>query len=124
MNGFQEYAEGIAKRAKDVVYEVAGKSTTEKNTALKAMADSINDHRAYIIDVNKKDLEFAGSQGKNTAYIDRLTLNDKRIDGMIQAIREIIALPDPVGSGNMITKRPNGLKIQKVRVPIGVVAMI
>ncbi|NPV01820.1 MAG: glutamate-5-semialdehyde dehydrogenase [Brevinematales bacterium] len=124
MNGMQEYAEGIAKRAKDVVYEVAAKSTTEKNAALKAMADSINDHRSYITDVNKKDLEYALSQGKNPAYIDRLTLNDQRIDGMIRAIKDIIALPDPVGSGTLITRRPNGLKIQKVRVPIGVVAMI
>ncbi|OHD54572.1 MAG: glutamate-5-semialdehyde dehydrogenase [Spirochaetes bacterium GWF1_51_8] len=124
MNGIKEYAEGLAKRAKDIVYEVAGKGTNDKNAALIAMAESINDHRSYIIDVNKKDLEFAEASGKNAAYLERLMLNDKRIDGMIQAIRDIAALPDPVGSGNMLSRRPNGLKIMKVRVPIGVVMMV
>lgn len=124
MSEFKDYIENIAKRAREVSFEVANKSTIEKNKALAAIAEHIRKNAVYIQEENKKDIEFAESNGKSKAIIDRLVLNDKRIDGMISAIEDIIALPDPIGSGNLISKRPNGLRLHKVRVPIGVVAMI
>ncbi len=124
MSEYRNYIEEIAKRAREVSFDVATRSTDEKNRALKAMADSIRDRKTQIIEVNQKDIEFSREIGKSQAIIDRLVLNEKRIAGMVQAIEEIIALPDPVGRGNLTTRRPNGLKMQKVRVPIGVVAMI
>jgi len=124
MSEYRTYIEAIAKKAREVSFDVQNRSTEEKNRALKAMAESILDQQKQIIEMNKKDIEFSKSIGKSTAIIDRLVLNEKRIAGMAQAIEEIIALPDPVGKGNSLMRRPNGLKLQKVRVPIGVVAMI
>lgn len=124
MSEYRTYIEGIAKKAREVSFDIQNRSTEEKNRALKAMAESILDQQKQIIEVNQKDIEFSKSIGKSKAIIDRLVLNEKRIVGMSQAIEEIIALPDPVGKGNTLMRRPNGLKLQKVRVPIGVVAMI
>ena len=118
------YAEKIAKRAHAVSYEIATKSTNEKNNALEAIANKILSASSRIQQENKKDIAYAQKIGKSQAIIDRLVLNDNRIEGMVKAIRDIIALPDPVGSGSTIKKLPNGLKLLKQRVPIGVVAMI
>lgn len=124
MNEFYTYALEIAKRAKAVSLEIASKGTKEKNAALEFIAENIEKNSDYIIEENKKDIEFAKSSGKQKAFIDRLILDEKKIKSLKNAILEIVALPDPVGSGNLITKRPNGLKIEKIRVPIGVIAMI
>jgi len=118
------YAESLAKRARAVSYEIAAKSTNAKNQALEAMAKKILSASSRIQEENKKDIAYAREIGKSQAIIDRLVLNDKRIEGMAKAIRDIITLPDPVGSGSTIKKLPNGLKLLKQRVPIGVVAMI
>lgn len=117
-------AEAVAKRAKAVSYEVASKSTAEKNNALKEIAKELTAQADYIIGQNRKDVDFAKEIGKTPAIIERLVLDKKRIDAMAEGLLSIAALPDPVGSGSSIQKRPNGLKILKVRVPIGVVAMI
>ncbi len=124
MNEFYNYALEIAKRAKAVSLEIASKGTKEKNALLEFIAENIEKNSDYIIQENKKDIEFAKSSGKQKAFIDRLILDEKKIKSLKNAILDIVALPDPVGSGNLITKRPNGLKIEKIRVPIGVIAMI
>ncbi len=124
MNEFYKYAEIIATRAKEISLEVASKSTKEKNKALEEIALLIEKNVGRIIEENKKDLAIAIESGRPKAFLDRLALDEKKIKSMVNSIKEIIALPDPVGSGNFITKRPNGLIIQKIRVPIGVIAMI
>ncbi|MGC8770358.1 MAG: glutamate-5-semialdehyde dehydrogenase [Brevinematia bacterium] len=124
MNEFYNYALEIAKRAKAVSLEIASKGTKEKNALLEFIAENIEKNSNYIIQENKKDIEFAKNAGKQKAFIDRLILDEKKIKSLKNAILDIVALPDPVGSGNLITKRPNGLKIEKIRVPIGVIAMI
>ncbi len=124
MNDFYKYAEIIATRAKEISLEVASKDTKEKNKALEEIALLIEKNVGRIIEENKKDLAIAIESGRPKAFLDRLALDEKKIKSMVNSIREIIALPDPVGSGNFITKRPNGLIIQKIRVPIGVIAMI
>ena len=124
MSDIQEAMMAIAKRSKSIVYEIANRSTEEKNRALIAMAEAIESNKASILDANRKDVEFAVSLEKPAAFIDRLTLSDKRIAAMTAAIREIVALPDPVWSGRNTVRRPNGLKILNIRVPLGVVAVI
>ncbi len=119
-----EYIVKIAKNAKDVSLEVASMNTKDKNNALMSIQKNILNNIDTIITENKKDIEFAISAGKSKAFTDRLLLDEGRIKSMVSSIQEVIGLPDPVGSGNWITRRPNGLKIQKIRVPIGVVAMI
>jgi glutamate-5-semialdehyde dehydrogenase len=124
MSEFTEYIEKIAKRAREVSYEVASMNTIEKNKALSIVAKNISQNADFIKTENLKDIDYARSIGKSEAIIDRLVLNDKRINGMVTALEDIIALPDPVGGGDYIVKRPNGLQLNKIRVPIGVVAII
>ncbi len=124
MKEFYSYALDIAKRAKSVSLEVASKGTKEKNALLEYIAKSIEENADYIIEENKKDINFAEGLNKTKAFIDRLVLDEKKVKSLKNAILDIVALPDPIGSGNLIIKRPNGLKIEKIKVPIGVVAMI
>ncbi len=124
MENFNKYVEEIARRAKEISYQIASAGTNEKNALLNQIADELVENSGFIIQENKKDLEYASREGKSGSFIDRLTLSKKRIDLMAQAVREIALLPDPVGSGSMLTRRPNGLKIMKVRAPLGVVAIV
>ena len=99
-------------------------STRRKNAILEAMAQEIDARRAVIQAANALDVTEAGASGLSAAMIDRLTLTDTRLDALIQGIREVAALPDPVGKRLTKRVRPNGLVIEKRRVPIGVVAII
>ena len=99
-------------------------STRKKNTILLAMAEEIERKRETIKAENAKDLAAAEENGLSKAMIDRLTLSDARIDGMIQGIREVAELKDPVGKRLWKRVRPNGLVIEKKRVPLGVVCII
>ena len=99
-------------------------STKKKNAVLLAMADALDAQRALIKEANAKDIAQAQANGLSAAMIDRLTLTDARIDGMIKGVREVAALPDPVGKKIWKRTRPNGLVIEKKRVPLGVVAII
>ncbi len=123
-SSFMDYAISIAKRAKSISSDVALKNTFEKNNALNIIAQNLLRNIDYIIEENKKDIEYAIANIKKQAVIDRLMLDEKRIKSMAKAVEEIIMLPDPVGSGRMTTKRPNGLIIHNIRIPIGVIAMI
>jgi len=124
MSEFYPYVETISKNAKEASYKISQLGTKEKDLALISIAEEILKNKDYIIKENRKDLEFAASIGKSKAILDRLMLDSKRIEAMAKAVKDVSLLPDPVGSGNYITRRPNGLKIQKIRVPIGVIAMI
>ncbi len=110
--------------ARKAVSSLANLSNDKKNDLLMRVAGSIEKNRQNIREANNKDIECAEKLGKNKAFIDRLTLNDKRIDGMIKGLKEVVNLSDPVGRTLKDWERPNGLMISKVSVPIGVVGII
>ncbi|HLP09458.1 MAG TPA: glutamate-5-semialdehyde dehydrogenase [Opitutaceae bacterium] len=114
----------LAEAARAASLKLAVSSTEAKNRALLALAEKIETSIPALIAANAKDLEAGRTAGLSPAMLDRLTLNDARIKQMAQGVREIVALPDPVGAELERTTRPNGLVIRKVRVPIGVIGII
>jgi glutamate-5-semialdehyde dehydrogenase len=114
----------MCRRAKQVAPELARLSTEVKDRALTAMADALVDRASFLIASNKEDVERARAAGTSGALIDRLTLTDGRIAAMAASLRAVAAQPDPVGAVVAGWRRPNGLLIEKVRVPLGVVAVI
>lgn len=114
----------MARRAKDAARGLATLSTEAKNAVLLNMATAIDNKRAYIQGENQKDLDNGKDKGLSAAMLDRLELSDKVIDAMIVGIREVVALPDPVGEVEKMAKRPNGLLVGRMRVPLGVIGMI
>ena len=113
----------ILKAAKAAAFELNILSTDEKNQALLAMADALESHSAEILAANAIDVENAKT-ALSSVMIDRLKLNEKRIAGMAQGIRDVAALPDPVGVVLETNTLPNGLFVTKKRVPLGVVGII
>lgn len=99
-------------------------TAAEKNKALEAVALALENNRETIIAANKKDIEIARSNGTKESLIDRLTLDDKRITGIIESLKIVLSQTDPIGEEIAGWKTPNGLNIRQVRVPIGVVAII
>jgi len=114
----------LAASARDAARALAKLDPETKNQWLRAMADSLEKSAAKIRSANAKDLEDGKNAGLSAAMLDRLTLTDKRIADMAQGVREVAALPDPVGTTMNEWTRPNGIHIQKVRVPIGVILII
>ncbi|MFH1398291.1 MAG: glutamate-5-semialdehyde dehydrogenase [Candidatus Omnitrophota bacterium] len=114
----------IAKKAQGACRSALTLSSEVKDRALKAMAMSLLDARAFILSANKKDLRMAKARRISSALLDRLTLSEKRIQDMADSLNEIANLADPVGEVINVWRRPNGLWINKVRVPIGVIAII
>lgn len=113
-----------AKGAKAASRILAGVSTAAKNKALVDMADGLLNAKEEIKKENEKDLKYAQEKGLSAALIDRLTLNDKRIDGMASGLKEIAVLPDPVGEVVRMWQRPSGIQVGKVRVPLGVIGIV
>jgi glutamate-5-semialdehyde dehydrogenase len=99
-------------------------STSLKNNILQTIAKNLDIQKDTLIEENHKDLEAGKSGGLTSAFLDRLALNDQRISGMIDACHDIIMLPDPVGRIDELTVRPEGFKVGKMRVPIGVIGII
>lgn len=118
------YLEKLGKNANAAGRILALKETSEKNGALKAMADALITFTDKIMEENHKDVENAIKAGISGAFIDRLTLNADRIRGMAKGLLDAAALEDPIGEVLEIIERPNGMHIEKVRVPLGVVGMI
>jgi len=114
----------LAKRAQDASRCLLSVSTATKNKVLKDMALGLINKKDSILRANKKDIKKATALGLSSAFIDRLILNDKRIKAMSNSLLELIKLPDPVGEVIKAWRRPNGLKIEKVRLPFGVIAII
>ncbi|HUE36865.1 MAG TPA: glutamate-5-semialdehyde dehydrogenase [Candidatus Acidoferrum sp.] len=114
----------MAKQAKADSRELAKLSTEEKNACLLAMADALEKRADAIKEANGLDMEAATNHGLSSAMLDRLKLDDKRISAMAKGLREVAALPDPVGKILDERVRPNGLKLQKISTPIGVVVII
>lgn len=114
----------MAADAKVASRDAAQLTTTEKNTLLNAIADAVEANSESIISENAKDIEAGKAKGLSQAMLDRLVLTEQGIKDIGSAIREIIALPDPVGSISNLTLRPNGIQVGKMRIPLGVIAMI
>ncbi len=114
----------IAKRAKEVSYKLVDISTELKNRTLLKAAELIEEKKELIQEENRKDLIAGEEKGLSKAMLDRLLLNEKRIAGMVQVLKDVANLSDPVGEVVKMWTRPNGLKIGKMRVPLGVVAII
>ena len=114
----------LAKQAKVASRELAKLTTAEKNACLLAMATALEQNAEAIKTANALDMEFGASHGLSSAMLDRLKLDDKRIAGMAKGLREVAVLPDPVGKILDERTRPNGLKLQKISTPIGVVVII
>ena len=114
----------LADRAVKASRELAKLTSRKKNTILESMADELDARRADIKAANQKDMEAGKAAGLTQAMLDRLLLNDARIDAMIKGIRDVVVLKDPVGERISLWTRPNGLEIEKIHVPIGVIAII
>ncbi len=124
MNDWTHQVTEQAKAARRAAMSLAHASTSAKDHALLAMADALLADSVRILEANEEDIRQARERGLPEAMIERLTLNEKRIAAMAEGIRQVAALPDPVGEMVEGWKRPNGLEILKVRVPLGVVAII
>ncbi|WP_334178051.1 glutamate-5-semialdehyde dehydrogenase [Pseudoxanthomonas sp.] len=113
-----------ALQCRDAAHAIAALPTDEKNALLRAMADALLADEAAILAANARDLEAASAKGIGSAMLDRLRLDAARLKGIAAAVREVADLPDPVGQVTRAYDRPNGIHVERVRVPLGVIAMI
>ena len=118
------HVEAKARAAKEAARSLALAPTRTKNEALAQMARGLEEKAAAVLDANRSDLERARSAGLTRAFLDRLALTDGRIEEMAAGLRQVAALPDPVGETVEVWRRPSGLEIARVRVPLGVVGFI
>src|SRR6266542_4588006 len=114
----------LAKQAKAASRDLARLTTEQKNACLLAMAEALEKNAENIKSANARDMESGAQMGLTSAMLDRLKLDDKRVSEMAKGIREVAALPDPVGRILEERVRPNGLRLRKVSTPIGVVVII
>ena len=114
----------VAQAARAAARQLARATTGEKNAALRAMVEALKRAKGDVLAANAQDVDAARAGGLFPALIDRLTLNEKRLEDMVQSIEAVVALPDPVGQVIRSWTRPNGLEIRKVRVPLGVIGII
>jgi glutamate-5-semialdehyde dehydrogenase len=114
----------IAADAREASLAMARLSATEKNDMLLAMATALQGQAAHLIAENAKDLETGRQKGLSAAMLDRLMLDENRIAGIADALREVAALPDPVGEVTKMWKRPNDLMVGKMRIPLGTIGII
>lgn len=116
--------QAVAEQAKSARAVIAAASTQTKNSALLAIKEAMAASRSSILRANLNDLDAAQNQGLDEALLDRLELNDTRIDGMIEGVEQIIALPDPVGEISRMARRPSGIDVGLMRQPLGVIGII
>jgi len=120
----EEQIERQARRTKEAAKTLANAPSDLKNRALLAMAERLEGESPFLLDENKKDLAAGKEKGLAAPLLNRLTLNEKRIKEMAAGVRHVAALPDPVGEIIKMTRRPNGLQVGQMRVPIGVIGII
>ncbi|MBW8005247.1 MAG: glutamate-5-semialdehyde dehydrogenase [candidate division NC10 bacterium] len=116
--------EALARQAREAAQAMARTSAEVKNRALQAMAQGLLDRHAEILEANAADLSVAEEKGHPAAFLDRLRLNAERVQGMARGLQEVAALPDPVGEVTGVARRPNGLWVGRMRVPLGVIAVL
>jgi glutamate-5-semialdehyde dehydrogenase len=114
----------LATRARDAARVLSRASTAQKDEALRAVAAAIGDRARAILAANRADVAAARKAGQTAAFLDRLALDPKRVGGIARAVGEVVALPDPVGEVTATWRRPSGLSVRKVRIPLGVVLMV
>lgn len=114
----------IGRKARAAALKIANVSTADKNRWLNAMADAVEQSAPELLRANDEDMEKGTAKGMSPAMLDRLKLNDQRIRAMADALRHVATLPDPVGEKLSVITRPNGIRIEKVAVPIGVIGFI
>jgi glutamate-5-semialdehyde dehydrogenase len=114
----------MGRLAREAAAALALATTAQKNAALEAMAKRLEARTGAILEANKNDIDAARGKGRDEAFIDRMALNEPRVAAMAKGLRDIAALPDPVGEVAASWTRPNGLKISRVRVPLGVIGII
>ena len=120
----EELTKTLASRAYGASRELATLDSATKNTVLDEIAKLLESSIDELVSENEKDLSAGRENGLSDALLDRLALNSERIEGMAEGVRQVIALPDPVGEEIERSTRPNGLEIVKVRVPMGVIGII
>ncbi|HWP91101.1 MAG TPA: glutamate-5-semialdehyde dehydrogenase [Thermodesulfobacteriota bacterium] len=121
---FIQLATKIAERAKEASRVLAKIPSQSKNSALISMAEELISHSGFIAEENNKDIEDAQKRGLSPSFIDRLTLTPSRIKSMAEGLKQIASLPDPVGEVIRMWRRPNGLLVGRMRIPLGVVAIV
>jgi glutamate-5-semialdehyde dehydrogenase len=121
---FQAEAVALGKNAKAASRGLARLSSAVKNRALLSMAEAIERQSEFLLKENKKDLDAALKAKLSSAVSDRITLNPARIQSMAKGLRDVAALPDPVGEVVKMWRRPNGLQVGRMRIPLGVIAII
>ena len=119
-----QYMTRLGEQARAASRLVARADTDSKNRALLAMAEAIDTQREALAEANRKDMENGRSKGLDSALLDRLELTPARIDGMIEGLRQVAALPDPIGAIRDMNYRPSGIQVGKMRVPLGVIGII
>jgi glutamate-5-semialdehyde dehydrogenase len=124
MEGLDSLMRALGLHAREAARVMALAPTKAKNAALLAAAQEARSQTAAIVEANRRDLAAAGESGATAAFLDRLALDPKRIEAMAKGLEEIAALPDPVGSVIAKWTRPNGLAIERVRTPLGVVGIV
>ena len=120
----QNYITQIAQQAKAAFYELANADSAAKNFALLRLAELIGEHESALLAANAQDIELAQQKNLSDAMIDRLKISSGSLKNMIDGLQQIAALPDPIGEMDEFRLRPNGLRIGKMRVPLGVIGMI
>lgn len=120
----KKYMNEVGQQARAASRELNRANTGQKNTALLAIADAIEVRSAELLAANKKDMDAGAKNGLDEALLDRLALNEERIAGMAEGIRQIVALADPVGEITDLNYRPSGIQVGKMRVPLGVIGII
>ena len=118
------YMQDLGRRARGAARELARAGTDRKNAALAAIAEALDRGRAELAAANAKDLAAARAAGLDAAQLDRLTLTPARIDAMIEGLRQVAALADPVGEITDLKYRPSGIQVGRMRVPLGVIGII
>src|ERR1700716_3911109 len=120
----RQLVETKARAARAAAHALAVRGTRVKDEALAQMARALEEKTSALLEANRADLERARAKGLTRAFLDRLTLSEARIEEMATGLRQIAALPDPVGETVDAWRRPNGIEISRVRVPLGVVGFI
>lgn len=124
MSDIKRYMEEVGRAAREASRIIAAAGTAQKNLALKATADALEQARSAIASANEKDLEAGRSNGLDEAMLDRLALTPARIDAMIEGLLQVTALQDPCGEITDLSYRPSGIQVGRMRVPLGVIGII
>jgi glutamate-5-semialdehyde dehydrogenase len=120
----RDYMRDLGRRARAAARVVARADTATKNRALQAIAAAVRRERGRLLEANAADVAEARAAGLEPALVDRLTLTDKSVEAMAEGLEQVAALPDPVGAITELIERPTGIKVGKMRVPLGVIGIV